>query len=288
MPAGLIHIQPDGVALQTPIKMSQNINKSLTITPFGLNHPIPTQQRSHPSRKVQTFPMLAGSGHPQPLANASPTATQARMQAKTCLVLKDHCLLRTQDLKFFLKPSETAWPPPSELEDRHSRLASTDTPADASSAELASPLALGQTAALGAPPRWARPNAHGLNRTLPGSFPSERQAPSACRTLTESAGPTDFEAEAQPTHLGSRNESSGSSSSELSPRPRLSILAFAPRLPTTGQQSLFRPRPQEWSGRKLEVDLFGLRDVLTSKWDFSWSHINILNPYLSLNLCRLY
>ena len=269
MPAGLIHIQPDGVTLQTPIKMSQNLDKSMTITPFGLNHPIPTQQRNHPSRKVQTFPMLAGSGHPQPLANTSPTATQARMQGKTCLVLKDHCFLRTQGVKFFLKPSETAWSPSRELEDRHSRLASTGTLADASSAELASPLALGQTAALGAPPRWARPNEHGLNQTLPGSFLNERQAPSACWTLTESGGPTESEAEAQPTRLGSRNESSGSSSSELSPRPRLSILAFAPRLPTTGQQSLFQSRPQEWSGRKLEVDLFGPRHGLKSKWGFS-------------------
>jgi hypothetical protein len=269
MPASLIHIQPDGIALQTPIKMSQSLNKSLTITPFGLNHPMPTQQRSHPSRKVQTFPMLAGSGHPQPLANVSPTATQARMQGKTCLVLKDHCLLRTQGLKFFLKPSETAWSHPSELEDSYSRLASTGIPVDASSAELVSPLASGQTAALGAPPRWARPNEHGLNRTLPGSFLSERQAPSACRTLTELAGPTEFEAEAQPTRLGSRNESSGSSSSELSPRPRLSILAFAPPLPTTGQQSLFQSRPLEWSGRKIEVDLFGLRHVLKLKWGFS-------------------
>ena len=261
MPASLIYIQPNGIALQTPIKMSQSSNKSLTITPFGLNHSIPTQQRSHPPRKVQTFPMLAGGGHPQPLANASPTATQARMQGKTCLVLKDHCLLRTQGLKFFLKPSETAWSHPHELEDRHSRLASTGTPADASSAEPASPLALGQTAALGAPPRSVRPNAHGLNQILPGSSLSERQASSACWMLTESVDLAEFEAEAQPTRLGSRNESSGSSSSELSPRLRLSILASAPQLPTTGQQSLFPSRLREWSGRRLKVGLFGLRHV---------------------------
>ena len=228
-----------------------------------------TQQRSYPSRKVQTFPMLAGSGHPQPLANASPTATQARMQGKTCLVLKDHCFLRTQDLKFFLKPSETAWSHPRELEDRYSWLASTGTPTDASSAELASPLALGQTVALGASPRWARPNEYGLNRTLPGSSPSETQAPSACWTLIVSAGPTEFEAQAQPTRLGSPNESSGSSSSGLNPRHRLSIRAFAPRLPTTGQQSLFQSRPQERSGRKLEVDPSGLRHGLKLIWGFS-------------------
>ena len=262
MPAGLIHIKPDGVALQTPVKMSQDLDKSLTITPFGLKHPITTQQGSHPSRKVQTFPMLTGRGHPQALADTSPTATQARMQGKPCLVLKDHGFLGTQGLKFFLKPSETAWSAPRELEDRHSRLASTGIPTDASSAELASPLALGQTAALSAPPQWAHPNEHGLTRTLPGSFLSERQAPSVYWTLTESAGPTEFEAEAQPNRLGSQNESSGSSSSELSPRPRLSILAFAPRLPTTGQQSLFPSRPQEWSGQKLEAALFGLRHVL--------------------------
>jgi len=269
MPPSLIYIQPDGVALQTPIKMSQNLNKSLTITPFGLNHSVPTQQRSHPSRKVQPVPMLAGSGHPQPLTNASPTPTQTWMQGKPCLVLKDHCLLRTQGFKFFLKPSETAWSHPRELEDRHSWLASTGTLTDASSAELASPLALGQTAALGVSPRWARPNEHGLNRTLPDSFLNERQAPSACWTLTESAGPIECEAEAQPTRLGSRSESSGSSSSELSPRPRLSILAFGPRLPTTGRQSLFQSRPQEWSGLKIGVDLSGLRHVSTLKWGFS-------------------
>jgi len=269
MPASLIHIQPDGVALQTPIKISQNFNKSLTIPPFGLNHPIETQQRSHPSRKVQTFPMLAGSGHPKPLANASPTTTQTRMQGKTCLVLKDHCLLRTQGLQFFLKPSETAWSPPRELEDRHSWLASTGTPADASSAELVSPLALSQTPALDVPPRSAHPNAHGLNQTLLGSFLSERQAPSVCWKLTESADLTAFEAEAQPTRPDSRNESSGLSSSGLSPRPRLSIRASAPRLPTTGQQSLFQSRPQERSGRKLEVDLFGPRHALKIKRDFS-------------------
>ena len=269
MPTGLVHIQPDGVASQTPIKMFQNLDKSLTITPFGLNHPIPTQQRSYPPRKVQTFPMLAGRGHQQPLANASPTTTQTRMQGKTCLILKDHCFLRTQCLKFFLKPSETAWSPPRELEDRHNRLASTCTPADASSAELASPLALDQIAASDAPSRWARPNAHGLNRTPLGSSLSERQAPSACWRLTDSAGLTEFVAEAQPARPGSRYESSGSSSSVLSPRPRLSTPAFAPRLPTTRRQSLFQSRPQEWSWQKLKVDLFGHRHVLKLKWGFS-------------------
>jgi hypothetical protein len=74
MPPSLIYTQPDGVTLQTPIKMPQNLDESLTIALFGLNHPIPTQQRSYPSRKVQTFPMLTGSGYPQPLANASPSA----------------------------------------------------------------------------------------------------------------------------------------------------------------------------------------------------------------------
>jgi hypothetical protein len=269
MPTSLIYIQPDGVALQTPIKMSQNFNKSLTIPSFGLNHPIPTQQRSHPSRKVQTGPMLARRGDPQPLANADPTATQARMQGKTCLVLKDHCFLRTQGLQFFLKPSEIACSLPRELEDRHSWLASTGTPADASSAELASPLALGQTVSLDAPPQWGHPNAHGLNQTLPDSSLSERQVSSACWRLTDSAGPTEFEAEAWPTHARSQHESSGSSSSVLSPRPRLSIRASAPRLPTTGQQSLFQSRPQEWFGRELEVDLFWLRHVLKLKWGFS-------------------
>jgi hypothetical protein len=255
--------------LQTPIKMPQGLNKSLTITPLGLNHPMPTQQRSYPSRKVQTFPMLAGSGYPQSLANAGPTTTQARMQSKPCLILKNHCLLRTQGLEFFLKPSETACSHPRELEDRHNRLASTDTPADASIAELASPLALSQTTASGVPPQWAHPNAPGLNQTLLGSSLSERQAPSACWTLADSADPTEFEAEAQPTRSGSQHESSGSNSSESNPRLRLSILASALRSTITRQQSLFQSRLQGWFGRMLKVDPFWLRDVLKLMWGFS-------------------
>jgi hypothetical protein len=288
MPASPIHIQPDGVALQTPIKISQDLNKSFSITPFGLNHPLPAQQGSYPSRKIQTLSMLAGGGHPQPLADASPTATQARMQGKTSLVLEDHRFFGAQVLKFFLKPSETAWPAPPELEDKHSLRASAGIPTDASNAELASPLALAQTAALGAPPPWAHPNEHGSNRTLPDFFLSERQVPSLCWTLIEPAGPIEIGAEAQLNRPDSWNESNDLNSCESTPRPRLSIPVFAPRLPTTRQQSLFRPKPQEWFGQKLKAALFWLRHALNSKWGFSWDHINMLNPYLSLYLCRLY
>lgn len=101
MPTSLIHIQPEGIALQTPIKMPQNFNKSLTVPPFGLNHPISTQQRSHPSRKIQTNPVLAGRSNPQALANSGPTATQTRMQSKTCLILKTTVSLGPKALSLF-------------------------------------------------------------------------------------------------------------------------------------------------------------------------------------------
>ena len=80
MPAGPLHIQPDRIASQPSVKMPQDLEKSLTISARRFNHALSSQQRSHPTGKVQTLTMLAGGRNPQPLATFCPAPFQARVE----------------------------------------------------------------------------------------------------------------------------------------------------------------------------------------------------------------
>jgi len=269
MPASSIYEQVNGVAPQTLVQVGQNFEKSFPIPSFRLNHPIPTQQGGHPSREIQPSLMLAGRRHPEPLPNSSPTETQTRMQAKPRLILKNHGFLGTQAFKFFLKPCQTAWPPPSEPEGKHNSLSSVGTPTDASNAALASPSALVQTAVSGVWPPWTHPNAHDSIQTPSGSSLNERPVPSAYRKLVEPADLTGLGAEVPINHPHLSRESTGLGSSGLPPEPRLPILASAPQLTTIKQQSLFRPKRQGRFGRKLKGSPSSLRDSSKKESGFS-------------------
>jgi len=268
MPAGLIHIQPDGVALQAPIKMAEDREKALPIPSFGSNYPVPTQQGSHPSR--QALSMLTCSEDSQPLTTTSPPATQAGVQGKTGLVLKDYRFLRTQRLKFFLKPFETAWPAELWPEGKHGWPALDCILTCASSAEPASLKALAQTAALDVPPKWVHPSEPDVTQTPRASSLSERQGPFAHGTLIGVAGLTGVWDSARLGRPGSPSESSDLSSYGLSPTPGRSTPASDLQSPTTGLQSLFQPRRQEWSWQRLKAALSWLRDVSKSMSGFSW------------------
>ena len=269
MPASPIYEQVDGVAPQTLVQVGQNFEKSFPIPSFSLNHPIPTQQGGHPSRQIQPSLMLAGRGHTEPLPNSRPTETQTRMQAKPRLILKNHSFLGTQAFKFFLKPCETAWPPPSEPEGKHNSLSSVGTLTDASNAALASPSALVQTFVSGVRPPWVHPNAHDSNQTPPGSSLNERPVLSAYQKLVEPVDPTGFGAEVPISHSDLSRESTGLGSCGLTREPRLSIPASAPQLTAIKQQSLFRPKRQGRFGRKLKGSPSSLRDSLKKESGFS-------------------
>jgi len=269
MPASPIHEQVDGVAPQTLVQVCQNFEKPFPIPSFSPNHPIPTQQGGHPSREIQPSLMLAGGEHTEPLPNSSPTETQTRMQAKPCLILKNYGFLGTQTFKFFLKPCETAWPPPSEPEGKHNSLSLVGTLTDASNAALASPSALVQTPVSGVRPLWVHPNAPDSNQTPLDSSLNARPVLSAYRKLVEPVDPPGFGAEVPISHPDLSRESIGLSSSGLSPEPRLSTPASAPRPTAIKQQSLSRPMRQGQFGRKLKDSPFSLRDSSKKELGFS-------------------
>ena len=157
MPSGSVHIKPDGIASESAIKILQTGNKSLSISSRPSDHPSPTQQRSYPSKQIQSLAMLARGRNAQPLPSSRPPHSQPRMKRKSRLILKNDRLLRSQPPKFFLRPDESAWPLHSCLEDTYIPPASVDTPIDASKTELGELSRLSQTDASDGPLRWDHP-----------------------------------------------------------------------------------------------------------------------------------
>jgi len=269
MPASPIHEQVEGVTPQMLVQVCQDFEKSFPIPSLSPNHSIPTQQGGHPSREIQPSLMLAGGEHTKPLPNSSPTETQTRVQTKPCLILKNYGFLGPQTFQFFLKPCETAWPPPSELEGKHNLLSSVDTLTDASNAALASPSALTQTSVSDVRPPWVHPNAPDSNQTLLDSSLNARPVLSAYRKLVEPVDPPGFAAEVPISHSDLSREPIGLNSSGLAREPSLSTPASALRPTAIKQQSLSRPKRQGRLGRKLKDSPFSLRDSSKKELGFS-------------------
>ena len=80
MPSGSVHIKPDGIASKSVIKTFQTANKSLLISSGPADHPSPTQQRSYPSKQIQSLPMLARGRNAQPLSSYRPPHSKPRMK----------------------------------------------------------------------------------------------------------------------------------------------------------------------------------------------------------------
>jgi hypothetical protein len=157
MPSGPVHIKPNGIASESAIKILQTGNKSLSISSMPSDHPSPTQQRSYPSKQIQSLAMLARGRNAQPLPSSRPPHSQPRMKRKSRFVLKDDCFLRSQSPEFFLRSDESAWPLHSCLEDTYIPPASVDTPIDASKTEPGELSRLSQTDASDGPLRWDHP-----------------------------------------------------------------------------------------------------------------------------------
>jgi hypothetical protein len=68
MPSGSVHIEPDRIPLKSTIKILRASNKSPSISSRPSDHPSMTQQRSHPSKQIQSLTMLARGRNEQPLA----------------------------------------------------------------------------------------------------------------------------------------------------------------------------------------------------------------------------
>jgi hypothetical protein len=269
MPSGSIDIQPNRVTFELSIQSSQTTDKPLSV-PLRMPHqPLPTQQRSHPAKDIQSGTMLTGGWNAKPFTPFGPPYPQTRMQGETRLILKDDRLLKLQRLKFFLRPCEIAWPPWCALEDRNNPLASVDTLIDESKTALDELSTLSQNDVSDERPRWDRPTGPGLTQT------PEETSPNALPTLGER--PKLIEPDVQAslsvpkilTPVRSLCASRDSSFVVSTPRPRLSTPDADPPVSATEPLSLFRHGlpglAEPWP-----VDALGLlRDELILRLGFS-------------------
>jgi len=244
MPACSVHIQPDSVAAKSSIQVLHYLEKSISVTTFRLDHPYAAQNRSHPAGNIQAFLMLAGCRNLQPFANGRPTPAQPGMQGKAAFILKNKSFLRPQRLEFFLNSSQTSSRPQPLLADRHDRLASADTQADASSTGPGGLSALFQTAAEDGSSMWGHPIERGSIRTSgaipPDDVPPGLQSPA-------SAGPDGLAVFSVPRlrpHPYLPPASSGLYSSGSALEPLRSRPVAALPAPKEGWLSLFRPTPR--------------------------------------------
>jgi len=278
MPAGSIHIKPDGMPFKSSVEMTEHLEETLPISSFCLNHPIPSEQGSHPARNVEALAMLTGGGDAKTTSLLSPPSTQSRVQRKACLVLEDHRLLWPQRLKFFLKPSQTSGPLWLSLASKNNWPASDGIPGDASNSEPALLLKLSRTVALNGSPPWGRPT------ELDSAQTPEATSPSGPRALRASLAPIGRACRAsawvlKPLFpLRSLHESTALDSCASGPRPRLSILGADPLGLGVKRLSLSQSRRQGFLRLKLKDALSWPQDGSMPVWGFACAKISILSP----------
>jgi len=275
MPAGSVHIKPDGISFKPSVEMLEDFEESVPISPLRLDHPIPAQQGGYPARNVQTVLMLTGGSDTKTPSSLSPPPTQSRVQAKTSLVLEDHCLSRPQRLKFFLKPSGTCGPLGSLLAGKSSLPASDDIPGDASTSEPALLLRLSRSVVLSGPPQWGHPTGRDSAQTLEATSPNGSLALSEPLALSGWVCQASAWALKPLSPLGSPHGSTGSNSSVSSPRPRLPSQGADPPGSAAKPLSLGRPRLQGLPRPQLKGAFSWPQDESTSAWDFSCTQVNI-------------
>ena len=222
MPRCFICINPNFETVEPMPYVFQNFQEGLTIPSGGSNESPSPQERSHPARKIQTLSMLARRRNSKGLTTFCPSPAQSRMQAKTCLILKDNRLLWLKGSEFFLTTDESAWHPQNGPEHTHSWHASSDNPTDASNTALAEPSNSLRNTSSNEPLTWAHPNGRATSRTLAdfvqGDPPIAEQPP-------RSAAPDDQAGvlvTKSPHHFRSRPGSSDLSSCGLDLTIRLS------------------------------------------------------------------
>lgn len=269
MPSGPIYIQPYREASQVATQMLQTRKESFSVSMGPSDYPPSAQQRSHPSKQIQTLAMLARRRNPQPASSLCPSYTQTRVQGKPRFVFKNDGFLRSQMSEFFLRPDESVWHLRSLPEDTYSLPASVDTLTGASRTEPDEPSGLSRTDASDGPREWDRPigraGARIPQETSPGRLPAAF-APSASNVedaLVASRVPALLPRDRLP------DASRDLSSDALSPIRRRSIPDAGPPVPARAPQSLF-PCGLPGFAVPWPVNALGsLLDVLPLRLDFS-------------------
>ena len=255
MPTRTINIQPNGVTAKSAIKVLHHLEESLSVATFSLDHACTTQQRSYPSRNIQSFLMLTGCRNLQAFSDKRPTAAKPRMQGKAAFVLKNNGFFRPQRFEFFLGP----WRISSRLRllpvDIHDWPALTGTRVDASSTVPDELSFLRQSDAVNGLPASGHPSGRGSNRTSgaipPDGVPVEFQFSVSFWPDVRSV----FSGSGLRPRPYSPPVSSDSHSSGSGPEPRISNQVAA--LPAQGAvwRSLCRSRLPELSRPGLTVAL---------------------------------
>lgn len=220
MPSGAVHIKPDLISPQSPVKLPQAQKKPFSI-PLGMpDQPRFSQKRRDPTKDIQPRPMLACGRNPKPPAAFGPTHTQTRMERKPRFVFKHHRLLRSQIFEFFLRPEKISGRPQNGLEDRHSFRASNDTLIGASTSGPGGPLVLSQTGVSYERRGSAHPSEPGLTQIPEGTVPDRFRALFGSSRSAASVGPVAATLLKPRRLVRSRYASNDSGSDGLSPKCR--------------------------------------------------------------------
>lgn len=120
-------IHPEGMGVDSAIKMLQTRHKSLSIASRPSNHALATQQGSHPSKQIQSLTVLARGWNRQPRPSFRPVHP-SRLQRRS--------FPSESTPGVFFRLGEIAWPLLPWLEDRCTRPLSAGTPIGASKTAL--------------------------------------------------------------------------------------------------------------------------------------------------------
>jgi len=250
MPFGSIHVKMDNVTPQCFQHMPEHCQESLTVTSGGADEAFLAQKRGYPAGQIEPAAMLTGSRHFEPLTSFGPATSQARMQAKAGLVLKNDGLIVFQLTQFFLTPGENDGRPWHALEDKHNWLFSDCNPDNATSIGPDVPLALRQIPSSGEPPEWGRPSQLSPAQIQPEIFPGAALIVYTLRPSVALAVLAGVEVLATGPLSDLLRESSDPESCGLARTKRLSIPDAGPPRPAIRPQSSVQSRPPgfAWPG----------------------------------------
>jgi len=146
--------------------MTQILHETFPVSSLRADNSVASQKRRHSTRQIKPVLMSAGGGNAKRLSSLRPSPSQAGMQSKPRLILKNHRLPRPQILKFFLTPGENASLLPPELEDMYNRPVLSDIPVGVSRSGLAALSVSNRTGALSVRLGWGPPHEPGLGQNL--------------------------------------------------------------------------------------------------------------------------
>ena len=238
VPLCAVHIEPDLITSKPAIEISETSKEPLSISFRASQHSACSQKGCNPTKKIQSFAMLACRRHSQPLAHFAPSHPKTGMQGEARFIFENNRLFSFQGPKFFLTSGETSWHPRSEPACRYALLASSGTPTDASTSEPGVPSAGFQIASSSGQPGSDHPSSLGLIQTPRGIAPDALPTRGEPFLSNELVARVALRASGMPSPAHLPCASTSSSSGALNQALRLSIPDADPPVSAEEPQSL--------------------------------------------------